>query len=323
MHTVFVAGATGYLGRHLCAEFSRRGAYVIALVRDASRAGGVVADSLVEAEATQPGTLVGVTDGADLVISALGITRQSDGLSYHDVDYQANVNLLREAERAGVGRFAYVHVLNAESMRDVALVAAKSAFVRELRHSALASTVIAPSGFFSDMGDFFSMAKSGRVWLFGNGEYRINPIHGADLASAAAEAIDAGQDWLDVGGPETFSHVEIAELTFETLGQPAKITHLPDALRRFMLRALTWVAPRRVRGPAQFFLTAMAMDMVGAPCGTHRLVDHFRSLASKIPADRRTGKHSEFGMMRRPASGRGTHHDIDTKRPPGRSREDF
>lgn len=285
MQTVFVAGATGYLGRHLCAEFQRRGAYVIALVRDVNRAGDLAVDSLVEAEATRPDTLVGAMDGADIVVSALGITRQSDGLGYRDVDFQANVNLLREAERAGVGRFAYIHVLNGDNMRDVALVAAKTAFVRELQASEIASTVIAPSGFFSDMGDFFEMARSGRVWLFGDGGHRINPIHGADLASAAADAVEAGRDWLDVGGPEVFSHVEIAELAFETIGQPAKITRLPDSLRRLTLGILPWITLRRVHGPAEFFLTAMAMDMVGAPRGTHRLADHFRSLAKDNPVD--------------------------------------
>ncbi|MDV7143864.1 SDR family oxidoreductase [Tropicimonas sp. TH_r6] len=286
MQTVFVAGATGYLGRHLCAEFSRRGAYVIALVRDASRARELAADSLVEAEATRPETLVGVMDGADLVLSALGITRQSDGLGYHDVDYQANVNLLREAERAGVGRFAYIHVLNGENMRTVPLVAAKTAFVRALQASALASIVIAPSGFFTDMGDFLSMARSGRVWLFGDGSHRINPIHGADLATATADAIEAGQDWLDLGGPDAFSHTALAELAFETLGRPARITHLPDNLRRLALRVLPWLTPRRIHGPAQFFLTAMAMDMVGLPHGTHRLADHFRSMAKSSSEDR-------------------------------------
>jgi uncharacterized protein YbjT (DUF2867 family) len=169
MKTVFIAGATGYLGRFLCAEYRARGWHVTALVRDRGRAGGLEADRLVEAEATRPETLAGVMDGADLVVSALGITRQADGLTYRDVDYRRNLNLLREAERAGVGRFAYVHVLNADAMRDVPLVAAKADFVDALHTSALPSTVIAPSGYFSDMGEFLSMARSGRVWLFAPG----------------------------------------------------------------------------------------------------------------------------------------------------------
>ena len=100
MKTVFVAGATGYLGRYLCAEYRSRGWRVIALVRDAERAAGLDADRLVEAEATRPETLKGAMDGADLVISALGITRQADGLGYHEVDYQANICLLYTSDAA-------------------------------------------------------------------------------------------------------------------------------------------------------------------------------------------------------------------------------
>jgi len=279
MQSVFIAGATGYLGRFLCAEYRARGWRVTALVRDRGLAGDVEADRLVEAEATRPETLAGVMDGTDLVVSALGITRQADGLTYRDVDYGANLSLLREAERAGVGRFAYVHVLNADVMNHVPLVAAKVAFVEALHYSALPSTVIAPSGYFSDMGEFISMARSGRVWLFAPGTARINPIHGADLAAATAEATEAGTDWLDVGGPETFTHLELARLAAASVGRPARITLLPDWIRRAALTLLPRIAPRRVHGPAQFFLTAMSHDMVGTPFGTHRLQEHYATLS--------------------------------------------
>ncbi len=277
MKTVFIAGATGYLGRFLCEEYQRRGWYVTALVRSAARARQLCADQIVEAEATKPETLNGIMSGADLVISALGITRQTDGLDYWDVDYQANLNLLREAQRASIGRFAYIHVLHADRMPNVALVAAKAAFVDALFASPLAATVIAPSGYFSDMGDFLSMAKSGRVWLSGDGSHLINPIHGADLAVATADAIAQDRVWLDVGGPDVFSHKEIAELAFACTGTQSRLTYLPDALRRIALWLLPWVTPRRIHGPAQFFLTAMALNMVGNPHGTRHLTDHFKS----------------------------------------------
>lgn len=279
MKTVLVAGATGYLGRHLCAEFERRGWYVLALVRDAARAGELPADSLVEAQATVPETLRGIMSGVDLVVSTLGITRQADGLGYMDVDFRANVNLLEEAERAGVARFAYAYVLNGDRMRQVPLVAAKAAFVHRLQASPLASTIIAPSGYFSDMADFLSMARSGRVWLFAPGTHRINPIHGADLAMATADAIDAGRGWIDVGGPDTLTHDELATLAFRALHRRPRMVHLPDGLRRLVLALLPVVAPRRISGPARFFLTAMGMDMVGEPHGTRRLADHFADLA--------------------------------------------
>ena len=286
MKRVFIAGATGYLGRYLCAEFQRRGWYVIALVRKTTQAAPIAADQLIEAQATQPATLKGIMAGVDLVVSCLGITRQVDGLGYWDVDYQANLNLLHEAEQTGVARFAFVHVLNAARMKRVPMVAAKSAFVAELQRARIAWTVIAPTGYFSDMGDFLKMAQSGRVWLFGDGSKRINPIHGADLAAATADAVEAGVGWLDVGGPDIFTQKELAELAFASQQFTPRITFLPDIMRRLALRLLPYVTPRRVHGPAQFFLSALALDMVGECRGIHHLKDHFENNACSIRAER-------------------------------------
>jgi len=124
MKRVLIAGATGYLGRYLCAEFQRRGWYVIALVRKGTQAVPIAADQLVEAQATDPMTLKGVMTGLDLVVSCLGLTRPADRQGYWDVDYKANLNLLREAEQAGISRFAYIHLFGASDMEQVPVIAA-------------------------------------------------------------------------------------------------------------------------------------------------------------------------------------------------------
>lgn len=285
MHTVLIAGATGYLGRHLVGEYLGRGWQVRALVRDIARARtlGLDGAKLIEAEATQPGSLAGAFDGAELVVSSLGLTRQTDGLTPRAVDYQANVNILEAAIRAGVGRFGYVHVLGADRMRDVPLVAAKQAFVERLWAAPVEASVIAPSGYFSDMDDFLGMARRGRIWLFGDGTNRMNPIHGADLAVATADAVAEGRGRLDIGGPDVLTQTQLATLAFNALGQPARITHLPDILRRAALGLLPWTTPRRIHGPAQFFLSAMGLDMVGTPHGSRHLADHFATLAGATP----------------------------------------
>ncbi|PWR01061.1 NAD(P)-dependent oxidoreductase [Meridianimarinicoccus roseus] len=275
---VLVAGATGHLGRYLCAEYARRGHHVTALVRDTARGEGL-ADLTVEAEATRPETLTGIMDGMDLVVSSLGITRQTDGLGYRDVDFQANLNLLREAEAARVKRFAYIHVLHAEDMPGVPLIDAKAAFVDALRACDMPATVIAPTGFFSDMAEILDMARRGRVWLFGDGTQRLNPIHGADLAMAVADATEAGRGWAEVGGPDVMTQGEIARAAFAALGTAPRITHLPDALRRAALTVLP-ILPRRVSGPARFFLTALGMDMIAPRFGTRRLAEYFETLAA-------------------------------------------
>lgn len=77
-------------------------------------------------------------------------------------------------------------MLNGPGMR------AKHDFVQRLQlETTIKTTVARPSGFFSDMRDFLDMVKEGRVWLSGDGSYTINPIHGADLAKATADAVEA------------------------------------------------------------------------------------------------------------------------------------
>ena len=293
--TVLVAGATGYLGRHIVEHYMSVGWRVRALVRnaDTARNSGLDATELFEGEVTNPRQICGAMDGVDLVISALGITKQRDGLSYWDVDYQANTNLLQEALAAKVDRFAYVHVLNARKMQNIPLVSAKQAFVDRLQASAIKSTVIAPSGFFSDMIDFLNMARTGRVFLFGSGNLELNPIDGTDLAEIIASSIWDGRDYVTVGGPDTMTQNELAEAAFEALGKPAKITRLPDFLRRAAIKLLPFVSPSAVHGPALFFLSALGMNMVGKSYGSKHLRDHFtgliRSQHTDTQAARQTG----------------------------------
>ena len=120
----FVAGATGYLGEFLVSEFMRRGYHVDALSRSETGAKRLAERGAnpVVAQATVPASLVGHFKHVDIVVSALGITRQKDGLSYEDVDYQANLNLLRAAEQAGVERFVYVSVFQGEALAHTAMV---------------------------------------------------------------------------------------------------------------------------------------------------------------------------------------------------------
>ena len=181
---VLVAGGTGYLGGYVLGEFRRRGYFVRALARVPSKLDNKEGDfdEVVRGEVTQPESLETCCDGIDVVFSSVGITKQKGNLTFQDVDFQGNVNLLEEAKRAGVKQFIYVSVFNARKLLHLDIVKAHEDFVDVLRESGMDYRVIRPTGYFSDMGEFFQMAKRGRVFLFGPGTNVINPIHGADLA---------------------------------------------------------------------------------------------------------------------------------------------
>jgi uncharacterized protein YbjT (DUF2867 family) len=284
---VLVAGASGYLGGFVCRELSARGHFVRALLRSPRGLDGLWSstDEIVRGQVTRPDTLTGLCGGIDVVFSSVGITRQKDGLSFRDVDYQGNLNLLREAQRAGVGRFVYVSAFNGRKLRHLDIVDAHEAFVDELQRSGIEHAVLRPTGYFSDMGEILTMARKGRVWLIGDGTAQVNPIHGADLAAACADAVEGGPQAIEVGGPEVMTWNEAAAAAFEALGRPPKITHVPEWLMWTVVRLVRLV--NRHQGELLAFFTTMATTDVVAPAtGGRSLESHFRVLQeAKRPED--------------------------------------
>lgn len=279
MKRVLVAGATGYLGGFVAKEFKARGYFVRVLVRSSKNLDGLwgSTDEIVEAEVTRPETLENVCEGIDVVFSSIGITRQKDGLTFRDVDYQGNKNLLDTALGAGVRKFVYVSALNGPDLRHLGIIDAHESFVEELKSSGINHAVLRPTGYFSDMGEVLEMARKGRVWLIGSGKNSVNPIHGADLAVACVDATEGHATDIDVGGPQTLTWNEVAALAFEILEKPAKISHVPEWLMWTVVRLVKLF--NRHQGELLAFFTTMATtDVVAPSTGNHTLEVHYRSL---------------------------------------------
>ncbi|MEQ8909631.1 MAG: SDR family oxidoreductase [Vicingaceae bacterium] len=284
MKKIIVTGATGYLGSHLLKELQAQNASFQALARNEKKLlkQGLETSQIIQAEATKPETLSGKLKGAEILISSLGITRQKDGLSYMEVDYQANLNLLHEAQKAGIKKFIYVSVINGDKMRHLKITEAKEKFVDELKASGMDYLIVRPNGFFSDLKDFLDMAQKGKVYLFGKGNYKLNPIHGIDLAAAIIESIDSNQKELLVGGPDLLTQNEIAEMALNACNKPTKIIHLPDWVRKLIIYLLRVFTSSKTYGPFEFFLSMGAQDNITPRTGVHRVHNFLKQEADKI-----------------------------------------
>lgn len=156
MQKVLVAGATGYLGRFVVQEFKKRGYWVRALARNQQKlektgpflepAVKDQTDEVFVGEVTKPETLRGLCDGIDIMFSSIGITRQRDKVSFMEVDYQGNKNLLELAQKAAVKKFIFVSVFKADIIENLAT--AREMFVEDLKKSGLDYAVIRPTGYF-------------------------------------------------------------------------------------------------------------------------------------------------------------------------------
>ncbi|AEL25308.1 SDR family oxidoreductase [Cyclobacterium marinum] len=280
---VLVAGATGYLGQFLVKELKKRGYWVRVLIRKEAQKGMFKeVDDIFVGQVTDPDSIQGITKGIDWVFSSIGITRQKEGMLYMDVDYQGNSNLLKEAVKEKVEAFQYISAINGDKLRQLKIFEAKERFVDELKNSGLQYCIIRPNGFFSDMKDFLSMAKAGRVYLFGEGHKKLNPIHGEDLAKVCLDQMMLGTKEITVGGPDILSQNDLAVLALKAWQKPIKITHLPDWTRRFMIWLLRTFTSSKTYGPVEFFMTAMAFDNIANCYGSHKLEDFYKLEVEKM-----------------------------------------
>ena len=285
---VLIAGATGFLGKHAVKAFKQRGYWVRVLTRSKERlfepgpftAPALAAEDLDDifvGEISKPDTLTGIMDGIDIVYSSVGISRQRDGLTFEQVDYQCNRNLIDLCQDSSVSRFVYVSMEGAENLMHLAITQAHERVVSDLKQSGLDYRIVRPCGYFSDMGVLYDMARKGRSFLVGDGTNLMNPIDGQDLAEVCADTAEGEEVEVAAGGPDTMTQREAAELAFEVVGKPAKITIIPMWMARGLVKFIGLLSTQ-FGDLADFIVTAGEIDGVGPKRGTTTLKSYFESL---------------------------------------------
>jgi uncharacterized protein YbjT (DUF2867 family) len=276
---IVIAGSTGHLGKALVEVGIKRGFQIRALARHPEVLNIYKSNKLFEitkADVTRPEELTGILDGFEAIITTIGITRQKDKVSFMDIDYQANLNLLLEAKRSNVKKFIYTSGFGVEHNLDIALYYAKHEFEGELKKGGIPYVIIRPTGFFSDILEFFKMAKKGRIILLGHGNNSMNPIDPLDLAEFFYDHIDDVDKIIPVGGPDIMKINDIAKLAFEVLDIKPKIIHLPSFLVKLLL-GMVRLYSFKTYTVLKFMSRFMNEDVVAPSYGNHHLEGMFKA----------------------------------------------
>ena len=239
---ILIAGAGGVLGRELVRQSLARGDHVAALVLRKGELRVIEHPRLriVEADVTQPAQLDGICNGLEHVVSCIGITRIKGHLTHEVVDYRGNANLLAEAKKSGVAKFAFISPAGTGmGFGHAPLVDAKFRFEQTLRSSGVPWIVFRSGGFFPDLAEMKNLAAKGPLYAIGNGDSRSTPVHVPDLAAIMLAEMDRQTNALvEVGGPEDLTWRETCALCFETQGLPVRIQCAPVWLCRLALAAI-------------------------------------------------------------------------------------
>ena len=225
---VVLAGAYGNLGADIFKALLKEGHEVVALdmmQRDLGLEGNY---SFKKIDVTKPETLKGTCDGADVVITTVGLTKGSATISNYDIDYQGNLNILNEAKAAGVKHFTYISVIKADKAPKVPMLHAKYLFEEELKKSGKTYVIHRPTGYFYDIVKVFRpMIEKGEVTLLGKKPVHANVISTEDFGEFIVKSMMDENKCYNVGGKETYSYEEIANMCFEAAGKTPVIKRAP------------------------------------------------------------------------------------------------
>lgn len=286
---VLLLGVSGAIGGAIAAELKDRGYWVRGMTRVPALA-DVDVDELYVGDLLDSKTFPNALKKVDIIVSAAGAPFSFVGMgegrySFRAIDDQGHRALLNAALEARIRRFAYVSPFGGMYMGVNEYIRSHESFATALTTSGMHYLVVRSTPVFTAFDGLLTKAKKGKLRVIGDGSAEVNPIHPDDLAVAIVDALESGDESnVDVGGPETLTRREIAEMALEAWGREPKVGTLPVAL------AALWSRLAAFRGGHNRLVsaasTAFAVTSLVAPAyGELRLADYFAERVAEMQSE--------------------------------------
>jgi NADH dehydrogenase len=237
--TVF--GGSGFVGRHIVRALAREGWRVRVAVRRPDLAGflrplGVVGQvEMVQANLRYPASVEAAVEGADAVINAAGVKRESGAQTYEAVHVAGAAAIAAASAAHGVTRLVHVSGIGADAGSMNPYIASKGRGEEAIRAALSGAVILRPSVIFGPEDEFLNrFATLARALpalpVFGGGATRLQPVFVGDVALAALAALNdpasVGRTY-ELGGPETMTLREIMALTLSITERQRALVPLP------------------------------------------------------------------------------------------------
>jgi len=225
---IFISGATGFVGGHLCNELLGRG-HTLRLLSHHGKAtvsGGVEffgGDVTVAADCT-----IGAA-GCDAVVNLVGIIREfpQRGVTFERLHVEATRNMLAAAEQNGIRRYLQMSALGSRPAAVSGYHRSKYQAEELVVASGLDYTIFRPSLIFGPKDAFVNMLAGfirsfSVVPVIGDGKYRMQPIAADDVARCFAIALEKPETVgkaYNLCGQDRLNYLEIVDVVAKVLGR--------------------------------------------------------------------------------------------------------
>ncbi len=212
-----VTGEFGYSGRYIAARLLAEGRRVRTLTQSLHRENPF--GGRVEARPfcfDQPERLVESLRGAEVLYNTYCVRfnhplfRQADAV-------RNTLTLFDAAAKAGVKRVVHVSITNPSEDSPLEYFSGKARLERALKESGLSHAILRPAVLFGREDILinniaWTLRHMPVFGVFGDGSYRLQPIHVDDLAALAVVQGRRGENAvIDAIGPETFTYRDLVK----------------------------------------------------------------------------------------------------------------
>jgi NADH dehydrogenase len=165
----------------------------------------------------------------DAVINLVGIIREFPvkGITFERLHVEATASIISAAQHAGVLRYLQMSALGTRLDAVSGYHRSKWRAEELVRGSGLAWTIFRPSLIFGPKDAFVNMLAANLrlapiMPTMGDGNYRLQPIHGTDVARCFADALEmpetAGQTY-QLCGEDRLTYRELLDAIAEAMGK--------------------------------------------------------------------------------------------------------
>ncbi|MCB9460239.1 MAG: NAD(P)H-binding protein [Anaerolineaceae bacterium] len=207
----------------------------------------------------------------------------------HQMAVDNTLKLFDAARKAGVERIVHVSITNPSEESSLEYFQGKARLERALIQSGMSYAILRPTVLFGKedilINNIAWVLRHLPVFgVFGDGEYRIQPIYVDDLAAlAVAQGRLRENVIIDAIGPETFTYRELAQTIGEIIHSKRPVIGVPPCVGYVTGQVIGWlVNDVTITRPEIEGLMADLLYVDSPPAGETRLTDWARQHADTL-----------------------------------------
>ena len=242
-----VTGVFGYSGKYMARRLLDSGQPLLTLTNSVQRANPFGERLQVfPFNFDRPDALAASLSGVEVLYNTYWV-RFNHELFRHDAAVKNTLTLFAAAKEAGVKRIVHISITKPREDSDLEYFRGKAQLEKALISSGLSYAILRPTVLFGKEDILINniawmLRKFPLFGVFGDGQYRLQPIYVDDLAKLAVEQGRRRENVIiNAIGPETFTYRDLVKALGQIIGKNRPIISISPRLGYMAGRVMSWL----------------------------------------------------------------------------------